>query len=183
MKPANLGSSVGISKVYCAAEFLEKLESAFQYDNKVLLEAAVGGREIECSVLGNEAPIVSIPGEIVPHPSHGFYSYEAKYLDPQGALLHIPAALNKQEIEEVQTVALQAYKALCCEGMARMDCFLRPNGEVVFNEANTIPGFTHISMYPKLWEASGLSCRLLIDRLVALAFERFAREQTLKYGY
>lgn len=178
IKPANLGSSVGVSKAKDEKSFKKALKDAFQYDSKILIEAAIVGREIECSVLGNEKPIASIPGEVIP--KHEFYSYEAKYIDENGAALEIPAKLTKTEIKKVQQVAVSAFKVLNCEGMARVDFFLKKNGEVLVNEINTIPGFTAISMYPKLWEASGISYSELLDKLVQLAIERHEREQKLK---
>ena len=178
VKPANLGSSVGISKVKNKEEFEEKINFAFQFDHKILIEEFVPGREIECSVLGNDHPIASLPGEVIPQ--HEFYSYEAKYLDENGALFEIPAKLTPTEIHTIQTVAVEAYQALCCEGMARVDMFLQKDGRVVLNELNTIPGFTKISMYPKMWAASGLSYPELIDKLIMLAMERFQKEQRLK---
>lgn len=177
IKPANTGSSVGISKIKAQSEFEEKLHHAFRFDRKVIIEQAIQGREIECSVLGNDDPIVSLPGEIIPQ--HEFYSYEAKYLDEQGARLELPARVSEQETQAIRTLALQAYQVLCCEGMARVDVFLQPNGEVLLNEINTIPGFTKISMYPKLWELSGLPYPKLIDKLIELAFERFREESLL----
>ncbi len=178
VKPANLGSSVGISKIKSKQDFEEKVAFALQYDNKILFEEFIPGREIECSVLGNEAPIASLPGEVIPQ--HEFYSYEAKYLDDKGALFDIPAKLPEDLIKKIQTLAIKAYSTLCCEGMARVDMFLKQNGEVYLNELNTIPGFTRISMYPKMWEASGLPYPALIDRLIDLALERFENEQKLK---
>ena len=142
------------------------IEEAFRYDSKVLIEEFVQGREIECSVLGNEDPIASVPGEVIPQ--HEFYSYEAKYLDENGAILKIPAELPEATVCEVQRLAVEAFRVLCCEGMARADFFLREDGEVLVNEINTIPGFTRISMYPKLWEASGLPYPKLLDRLIEL---------------
>jgi D-alanine-D-alanine ligase len=178
IKPANLGSSVGISKVKNKAEFAKKVAYAFQFDRKILIEEFIQGREIECSVLGNEEPIASLPGELIPQ--HEFYSYEAKYLDENGALFEIPARLTESEIETIQSLAIKAYQTLCCEGMARVDMFLQKDGRVVLNELNTIPGFTKISMYPKMWEASGLLYADLIDRLIKLAIDRFEKEQNLK---
>ena len=177
VKPANLGSSVGISKVNKKNQFADAVRLAFRYDNKIIIEEGIHGREIECSVLGNEEPIASLPGEIVVQ--HDFYSYDAKYIDDQGARLEIPAQLPKKIIKEIQQTALRAYRALCCEGMARVDFFLRPNGEVLVNEINTIPGFTKISMYPKMWEASGLSYSRLINRLIELALQRARNEKKL----
>ncbi|MBI2357799.1 MAG: D-alanine--D-alanine ligase [Deltaproteobacteria bacterium] len=178
VKPGNLGSSVGIHKVKDERQFVSAVEDAFRYDQKILLEECIQGREIECSVLGNEDPIASVPGEIVTR--HEFYSYEAKYLDEKGAALEIPAELPAGVTKEIQDIAIQSFKTLCCEGMARVDFFLRDNRKVIVNEINTIPGFTKISMYPKLWEASGISYTELIDRLIQLALERFEREQKLK---
>lgn len=181
VKPANLGSSVGISKVRREDEFLPAIAGAFAYDDKILIEAHIRGREIECSVLGNENPIASEPGEIIPQ--HEFYSYEAKYLDENGAILRIPAKLPEGVVKEVQEAAVKSFKALCCEGMARVDLFLTEKNEVVVNELNTIPGFTRISMYPKLWEATGISFTELVDRLIQLAIDRYARERKLKTSY
>ena len=178
VKPANLGSSVGISKVSAKRQFGRALSEAFRYDNKILIEESIRGREIECSVLGNEKPIASLPGEIVTR--HDFYSYKAKYLDEKGAQLIIPAALSKNVVRQVQALALRTFKTLACEGMARVDFFLRNNRDVFVNEINTIPGFTKISMYPKLWEASGISYTRLIDRLIELALERDRRERNLR---
>jgi D-alanine-D-alanine ligase len=181
IKPANLGSSVGIHKVKDESQFMPAILDAFQYDVKILIEEYIKGREIECSVLGNENPIVSIPGEIIPQ--HEFYSYEAKYIDEKGASLEIPAKLSPEIIKQIQDVALRAFKALCCEGMARVDFFLRNEKEIFVSEINTIPGFTKISMYPKLWEASGIPYTELIDKLIQLALERFEREKKIKISY
>jgi len=178
VKPANLGSSVGISKVASEREFSGVLREAFRYDNKVLLEEGINGREIECSVLGNEKPIASLPGEIIT--SHDFYSYDAKYLDEKGARLIVPARLPKQVVKRIQQLALRTFKVLGCEGMGRVDFFLRGRSEVIVNEINTIPGFTKISMYPKMWQASGISYSRLIDRLIRLALERFHKEKRLR---
>lgn len=181
IKPANLGSSVGIHKVKTKADFAAAVEDAFCYDTKVLAEECIRGREIECSVLGNEDPIASVPGEVIP--SHEFYSYEAKYIDEKGAVLKIPALLTGGEIANVQKMAIRVFKALCLEGMTRVDFFLKESGEILFNEVNTIPGFTNISMYPKLWEASGISNTELIDRLIKLAIERHARDGKLRTSH
>lgn len=177
VKPANAGSSVGISKIKEEESFEEKIAWALEYDHKIVLEECIAGREVECSVLGNEEPIASLPGEIIPQ--HEFYSYEAKYLDEQGAYFEIPAKLTEEQISNIQAIAIRSYEVLCCEGMARVDVFLQKDGQVIVNEINTIPGFTRISMYPKLWEVSGLSYPHLIDRLIQLALERFARDQKL----
>jgi D-alanine-D-alanine ligase len=178
IKPANLGSSIGISKVTQPAQFGVAVQEAFRYDNKIVIEECIRGREIECSVLGNERPIASLPGEIVVR--HEFYSYDAKYIDEKGARLEIPAKLPKAIVKKVRATALEAYKTLCCEGMARVDFFVQANGRVLVNEINTIPGFTEISMYPKMWAASGISYPKLIDRLIQLALQRHRSERRLK---
>jgi D-alanine-D-alanine ligase len=178
VKPANLGSSVGVSKVHSESEYFKALESAFEYDTKILIEECIVGREIECSVLGNLDPIASLPGEVLPQ--HEFYSYEAKYIDENGAILEIPAKLDQDTVQRIQDISIRAFKTLCCEGMARVDMFLKDNGGIILNEINTIPGFTRISMYPKLWEASGISYGELIDRLIQLAIERFEVERKLR---
>jgi D-alanine-D-alanine ligase len=180
VKPANLGSSVGISRVNALDEFEAAIAEAFRFDHKILIEEGIQGREIECSVLGNDAPIASLPGEIITDAGHHqFYSYEAKYLDEHGATLAIPANLPERVIADVQAMSIRAFQALCCEGMARVDCFVTADERVIINEINTIPGFTRISMYPKLWEASGIAYRDLITRLIRLALERHEREQAL----
>jgi D-alanine-D-alanine ligase len=178
IKPANLGSSVGIHKIKNRQEFDSAIRYAFNYDNKILIEEYINGREIECSVLGNDNPIASVPGEILPR--HEFYSYEAKYLDENGAVLEIPAKLPTETSERIRQLAIKTFSALCCEGMARVDFFLKNHEEIIVNEINTIPGFTRISMYPKLWEATGISYSELIDKLIQLAIERFEREKRLK---
>jgi D-alanine-D-alanine ligase len=170
-----------VSKARNAGEFRAAVTEAFRYDRKILLEAFIEGREIECSVLGNETPMVSIPGEVIAH--HEFYSYEAKYIDEHGAALEVPAQISEATTRRVQELALQAFTTLSCEGLARVDCFLQPNGDVVLNEINTMPGFTAISMYPRLWEASGISYSDLIDRLIQLGLERFEQEKQLKTSY
>ncbi len=182
VKPANLGSSVGVSKVHEASELAPALALAARYDRKIVVERAVPkAREIECSVLGNDEPIASLPGEIVP--SREFYDYEAKYLD-EGSQLLIPAPLDEATTQRVQELALQAFKAIDCAGMARVDFFLDgTNGEVYLNEINTIPGFTKISMYPKLWEASGIPYPELLDRLIQLAIERHRDKRESETSY
>ena len=178
VKPANLGSSVGINKVKEREQFEDAVNEAFQYDNKIIIEEYIEGREIECSILGNDDPIASLPGEILPQDE--FYSYDAKYINEDGAILDVPAKLPENIVKEVQKCAIQSFKVLCCEGMARVDLFLKESGEIVINEINTIPGFTKISMYPKLWEISGISYSELIDRLIQLGIERFNREEKLE---
>jgi D-alanine-D-alanine ligase len=175
-KPAALGSSVGITKVHEPGHLRPAIEEAFGYGRKVLVERAIeGAREIEISVLGNDDPVASVAGEIIPK-GHEFYDYEAKYIDEHGAELVIPAEIPAEVLEEGQRMAVAAFRAIDCAGMARVDFFLLPSGELVVNEINTIPGFTTISMYPKLWEASGLPYRDLVDRLVRLALDRHQRE-------
>ncbi|MCL2720540.1 MAG: D-alanine--D-alanine ligase [Treponema sp.] len=178
IKPANMGSSVGINKVKNQDELSAALKDAFQYDTKVIIEEFIPGREIECAVLGNEEPAASIPGEIIP--SHDFYSYDAKYIDDNGAALEIPAKLDNDTIKRIQELAIKVFKTLNCEGLSRVDLFLKPNGELIVNEINTMPGFTKISMYPKMWEKSGISYTDLITRLIELAISRFERDQKLK---
>ena len=172
VKPANLGSSVGISKAHDGVELREALAEAARYDRKLLVEAAIDAREIEVSVLGNDEPIASVPGEILP--SREFYDYAAKYLDAESELL-IPAPVPPETAERARELAVKAYLAIDCAGMARADFLLdRQTGELYLNEVNTLPGFTPISMYPKLWEGTGISYPELIDRLVQLALERDA---------
>lgn len=181
IKPANLGSSVGISKAINKEEFEKAINLAFEFDNKIIVEEFIKGREIECSVLGNDKPIASTVGEILA--TKDFYSYEAKYIDENGATLKIPADLNNELIKRVQECSINTFKALCCKGMARVDVFVTDNDEIIVNEINTIPGFTKISMYPKLWEVSGIPYSELIDRLIELALERFEREKKLKTSF
>lgn len=170
VKPANLGSSVGVSKARCREDLARSLRLAARYDRKLIVEQGIDAREIEVSVLGNDRPEASLPGEIVP--AREFYDYEAKYVDPNSALL-IPAPLSPALVEQVRTLAVAAFLAIDGAGMARVDFLLDRHTEALYlNEVNTIPGFTNISMYPKLWEASGLSYPALMERLVALALER-----------
>lgn len=186
VKPANSGSSVGVFKVKQPDALRNAIEEAFQYDEKILVEQAIEAREIEVALLDSINPAepvrVSVPGEIIPH--HEFYSYEAKYLDEKGASLQIPADLTAQQTHAVQTLGQQAFAALECEGMARIDFFLdRRTGQWYFNEANTIPGFTSVSMYPKLWEASGIPYQELLSELVELAISRHQRKKSLRREY
>jgi D-alanine-D-alanine ligase len=178
IKPANMGSSVGISKVTCDEEYIAAVKNAFQYDTKIVLEEFIPGREIECAVMGNKEPMASVPGEIIP--THEFYSYNAKYIDEKGAALEIPAPIDEKTTKRVQELAVQVFQTLCCEGLSRVDFFLKKNGEVIVNEINTIPGFTKVSMYPKMWDASGIPYTELITRLIELAISRFEAEHRLK---
>ena len=179
VKPANLGSSVGISKAKADADFNAAMELALQFDRKVVIEAAVpNAREIECAVLGNDDPEASLPGEVIP--SREFYDYEAKYIDDNSKTI-IPAPLSDAETAEIRRLSIEAFKAVECSGMARVDFLLsRDTGGLFVNEVNTIPGFTTISMYPKMWEASGLPYPALLDRLIQLALERHGEKQRLR---
>ena len=181
VKPANSGSSVGVSKVRDAAGWAAARTDALRYDHKLLVEEFVAGREIEVAVLGNDDPQASVAGEIVPQ--HEFYSYTAKYLDEHGALLRIPAELPPAVSDRVRRLAVDTFRALQCAGMARVDFFVQADGTAYVNEINTIPGFTKISMYPKLWEATGVPYAELIERLLALAIEKFERDQRLETSY
>jgi len=178
VKPANAGSSVGVSKVKTEQEFYKAVTEAFAFDTKILIEEYIAGREVECAVLGNEKPIASRVGEIIAQKE--FYSYQAKYIDENGAALDIPAKLDEKDEKRIQQVAVEAYKVLCCEGMARVDFFMTADKRLVVNEINTIPGFTSISMYPKLWEISGIPYTQLIDKLIQLALHRHEEVQQLK---
>ena len=180
VKPANLGSSVGITKAHDATELETAFRSAEQFDHKVIVERGISGRELECSVLGNESPIASLPCEILP--SREFYDYEDKYLLDQ-AQTKVPADLPADVTAELRRLAIDCYKAVECEGMARVDFFLEHgSGQLYINEINTIPGFTSISMYPKMWEHSGIPFGNLLDRLIALALERHARKKATKFA-
>lgn len=179
VKPVNSGSSVGVSKAHDRGELSTAFDLAAKYDRKILVEASINGRELEVSVLGNDKPIASIPGEVVP--CNEFYDYKAKYVDDRSEL-RIPAPIDAAKTAEIREMAVRAYRALDCAGMARVDFFLdRDTGELVLNEVNTIPGFTSISMYPKLWEATGVSYGDLVTRLIDFAFERYNdRQESLK---
>ncbi|HXB21588.1 MAG TPA: D-alanine--D-alanine ligase family protein, partial [Candidatus Solibacter sp.] len=185
VKPANLGSSVGISKARNRKELGPAIEIAAGYDRKIVIEQGVGGkkhkaRELECSVLGNDEPRASIAGEIVP--STEFYDYNAKYLD-EGSKLIIPAKLTKKQMKELQDMAIAAFQAVDCSGLARVDFLMDPkSGKIYLNEINTMPGFTSISMYPKLWAASGIDYPELIERLVQLGLERYQEKKKNRYS-
>jgi D-alanine-D-alanine ligase len=179
VKPANLGSSVGISKANDLDELRAALKLAAQYDHKIIVERTIVGQELECSVVGNEKPVASTPCEIVP--SREFYDYEDKYILDQAKTL-LPANLTREEIAEVRRIAVEAYQALGCEGMARVDFLLdRGSGQLYINEVNTIPGFTSISMFPRMVEHDGLAFRDLVDKLIQLALSRHARKQATKF--
>lgn len=178
VKPANLGSSVGINRVDTAEDYTKALDEAFSYDRKIVIEEFIDGREIECAVLGNEEPEASIPGEI--SSTHAFYSYEAKYLDDKGYQIDIPAKITDDLIDEVRRMAIETYKVLECECFARVDVFLTKDNRLLVNEINTIPGFTKISMYPKLWEATGIRYSELITKLIGYAQDRHAKLQAIR---
>ena len=177
IKPANLGSSVGISRVDAVDQMGEALDEAFQFDHRIVVEEAIQGQEVECAVLGNNHPQASIVGEILPR--NGFYSYQAKYLDPDGAELRIPARISAQQAALVRQLAVDTFRLFRCRGMARVDFFVTKD-EVVVNELNAIPGFTRISMYPMLWKASGVGYAELVERLVGLAMEAAAADRQLR---
>ncbi len=171
VKPSNAGSSVGVAKAHDREELIEGLGNASKFDIRVLVEEFIDGREIECAILGNDEPEASIVGEILP--SNEFYDFEAKYLD-ENSSTHIPADISEDTVKKIRDYAVRAYKAADCAGLARVDFFVhKETGEIYLNEINTMPGFTSISMYPKLWEASGIKCDDLIERLISLARKRY----------
>ena len=179
VKPVCAGSSVGVKKVKKKELLAKAMTFAFQFDTRVMIEKAVDCREIECAVLGNETPAASVLGEIIPH--HEFYSYEAKYLDPEGAALKIPAQIKASLADKIRETALEGYMALGCSSMARVDFFLdKKTNKFYLNEINTLPGFTSISMYPKLWEATGLKYTDLLDKLIELALDRHKKKLEIK---
>jgi D-alanine-D-alanine ligase len=184
VKPANSGSSVGISKVSNEKEFTTAVSEAFLFDSKIIIESFIENkREIECAILGNENPEASICGEVITNSKHKFYSYEAKYFDKDGALIQIPAKISKSLQKKIQDLAIKTFNALELEGMTRVDFFIDKKGKIFVNEVNTIPGFTNISMYPALWKESGISYTKLIDMLIDLSIKRFKREQKLQTSY
>jgi D-alanine-D-alanine ligase len=177
IKPANAGSSVGVSKVNTEEEYNKAIHEALKYDKKALIEEAITGKEIECAILGNEFPEASVVGEIVA--TKDFYSYDAKYISADSARLTIPADIDPIVADEIRQVAVKAYQTVGCEGMSRIDFFLREDNTYVLNEINTLPGFTKISMYPKMWEASGISYSDLITKLIKFGLERHKRDITM----
>jgi len=178
VKPANLGSSIGVFKVKDKKDLASAIDSAFEYDNKVLIEKYIEGREIECAVLGNTELKTSLPGEVIP--KQEFYSYDAKYFDDNGADVVAVADISKELQSQIQSLAIDAFRCLECQGMARVDFFLAKDDEIFINEVNTVPGFTAISQYPKMWEASGLLCPILLDELITLALAHFDEQKSLK---
>jgi D-alanine-D-alanine ligase len=184
VKPNALGSSIGIERVTNRRGLNAALQNAFQYDRKILIEASCAGREFECAVLGNEHPEASVPGEIVVKGQHSFYDYASKYLDAEGSEVRIPADLPLDIAQKIRDISVEAFKALSLRGMVRVDFLARDDlSELYVNEVNTIPGFTSISMYPKMWEASGLPLPRLIDRLIELAIEEHRERAKLQYSY
>ncbi|MCH9630658.1 MAG: D-alanine--D-alanine ligase A [Chlamydiia bacterium] len=178
IKPSNSGSSLGINRAKNREELALYVKEAFCYDHKIVVEEAIDAREFECSVMGYKDPIVSLPGEVIP--SHDFYSYEAKYLDCDGAKFKVPAELDQDMIEGIQEAALKAYKALCCSGMARVDFLITSKGEIYLNEVNTVPGFTKISLFPRLWELSHISYSGVLTKLIEYGLERHNHDHLLK---
>jgi D-alanine-D-alanine ligase len=181
VKPANMGSSIGVSRVTDVNELAAAVDNALRFDTKVLLETAIVGDEIECAILGNEDPKASVIGRIIPDDS--FYSYDAKYDSEHTTGLEIPAKLSETQAEQARQTALRVYRVLGCEGLSRVDMFALANGDIVVNEINTLPGFTAISMYPKLWEASGITYTELITRLLELALERAQKRSNLQTAH
>ncbi len=181
VKPNSLGSSVGIARVTTADEFFKAVEAAFRYDSRLIIEPSIKGREIECAVLGNEEPMASLPAEIVSH--HDFYSYDAKYLDAKGASTIVPANLAQAVVNNIRQMSVDAFKVLRCSGMLRVDFFLVDDKTLMINEVNTIPGFTNISMYPQMWQASNIDFAELLDQLINLALSRHQRLNRLERVY
>lgn len=182
-KAANLGSSVGVVKVKSEADFDKAVDEAFKFDNVILFEQYIVGRELECSVMGNESPIASNPAEIVISKNYEFYTYEAKYLDPNAVELHVPAKVDAAVAESIRELSVKAYQALSCEDFARVDLFLTEKGEILINEINTIPGFTNRSMFPMMWKERGISFTDLISKLVDLALNRVSAAHRITNQY
>lgn len=182
IKPANAGSSVGVHKIKTEADYKTKIQDSFLYDHKVLAEEFNDGAEIECSVLGlNQSAKASLPGQLIVN--HEFYSYEAKYIDANGAEIVIPARITPKQTEKIRSLAVHTFQTLGCDGLARVDFFLNKNGDILVNEINTLPGFTSISMYPKMWEATGLKYMDLISELIHLAFQKADLDKQLKLDF
>lgn len=177
IKPANLGSSVGVFKVSGKDAFQEKIQEALKYDHKVLIEQSIYGKEVECSVLGNEEPKASLPGEIITNTD--FYDFESKYIDSNASSTQIPASISEEQIEIIRETAVKAYQTMTCQGLARVDFFVTNDGDILINEINTLPGFTNISMYPKMWEASGIGYAELLDLLIELAVTKHEKDAVL----
>jgi D-alanine-D-alanine ligase len=183
VKSASLGSSVGVSKVKNEDSFKKAVEDAFRYDDSLLIEEFITGREIECAILGNNPPEASYPGEIVINKKYEFYTFDAKYVDPEAVRIDVPADLNKKTAEKIREVCLKAYQALHCEDFSRVDLFLTEDGSIYINEINTIPGFTNSSMFPMMWKERGLGFTELISKLLDLAEERFDRSKRIERDF
>lgn len=183
VKSASLGSSVGVSKVSKKPEFKKALEDAFQYDQEIIIEEFITGREIECAIMGNTPAVASNPGEIVISKNYEFYTFDAKYVDPEAVSIQVPAVLDKAIILAIRKASLKAYHALRCEDFARVDLFLTKRGKIYVNEINTIPGFTNSSMFPMMWKERGISFTELITQLITLAFERYAENKRIERGF
>jgi D-alanine-D-alanine ligase len=183
VKAASLGSSVGISKVKNEADFKAAVDEAFRYDDSILIEQYVKGREIECAILGNYPPQASLPGEIIINPKYEFYTFDAKYVDGEAVTIDVPAKLDKAIAEQIRVLSVKTYQALHCEDFARIDLFLSADGKIYINEINTIPGFTNSSMYPMMWKERGISFTDLISNLIALSRERFERSKRIERDF
>jgi D-alanine-D-alanine ligase len=180
VKAASLGSSVGISKVKSEADFVAAVDEAFRYDDSILIEQFIKGREIECAILGNYPPQASLPGEIIINPKYEFYTFDAKYVDGEAVRIDVPAKLEPAIVERIRDLSIKTYQALHCEDFSRIDLFLSEDGKIFINEINTIPGFTNSSMYPMMWKERGISFTDLISKLVALCLERFERSKRIE---
>lgn len=183
VKAASLGSSVGISKVKSEADFTRAIEDAFRYDDTVLIEQYVKGREIECAILGNNPPQASLPGEIVINPQYEFYTFDAKYVDGDAVKIEVPAKLEPSIVEKIRELSIKTYQTLHCEDFSRIDLFLSDDGHIYINEINTIPGFTNSSMYPMMWKDHGVSFTELISKLVELCLERFEKSKRIERDF
>ena len=183
VKSASLGSSVGVTKVSRKSEFKSALEESFRYDQEILIEQFIEGREIECAILGNQPAEASNPGEIVISKKYEFYTFDAKYVDAEAVAIKVPAKLDKKSIKLIREVSLKAYRALHCEDFSRVDLFLTKRGKIYVNEINTIPGFTNSSMYPMMWKERGISFPGLITRLLTLAADRYAANKRVEHDF
>lgn len=183
VKAGNLGSSVGVYKINNKEEFTDALQKVFQFDHQILLEAYILGRELECSVIGNNPPVASLPAEIIISDQYEFYTYEAKYLDPKAVQLKIPAEIDEPITEQIRVCAVKAYQALHCEDFARVDLFLTSDNKIYVNEINTIPGFTNSSMFPMMWKERGISFTELLNKLIDMAFKRAEDQQRITKNY
>ncbi|MCU0357780.1 MAG: D-alanine--D-alanine ligase [Cyclobacteriaceae bacterium] len=183
VKSASLGSSVGVSKVSSRDEFNQALDDSFRFDQEVIIEEFIQGREIECAIMGNNPPQASNPGEIIIRKDYAFYTFDAKYVDPDAVTIHVPAVLDKRIIQKVRKISVKAYQALRCEDFARVDLFLTSEGKVYVNEINSIPGFTNSSMFPMMWKEKGVTFTDLITKLIDFAFERHAAHKRIERGF